>query len=364
RPHPDVVGGRAAGREGAGLVVAGLVRTAVVAAGGRCAARAHVQVGVAGAAGDRDRGGVAGGDRHGVGRGPVAGGHGGQADAVAFVAAVIATATAAGGVVADQADPGEGRIGLEADVVGTGRRRRVAAALRVARLVRTAVVGRVGRRAAVLHVHVGVAGAPGHGEAQVGRARGHGHRVVHRAAAGRADAGDRDALGQGAAGAAATTATAAGRAAHADRGERRGDVGLGVAQVGRRALHAAGALVEAAAGRPVVAVGHGEHLEGLHRVPAALLGPGAERLVVHARAVVHVDAAVVVVGVVDRAAVLGRVAHVAQRAAALEDLGADQPVVVAVAVEVLGGLAGHVGERLVHAAGLARVGQVGVLLGE
>src|SRR5690606_1006467 len=183
-----------------------------------------------GAGGGRDRSGVAGGDRHGVGRGPVAGGHGRQAHAV-VVAAVIAAAATAGGVVADQADAREGRIRLDADVVGAGRRRRVAAALRVARLVRTAVVGRVGRRAAVLDVQVGVAAAAGHGEAQIARAGGHGHRVVNRAAGGRADAGGRDALGQGTAGAAA--ATTAARAAHADRAERRGDVGLGVAQVGR-----------------------------------------------------------------------------------------------------------------------------------
>src|SRR5690606_15692138 len=49
-------------------------------------------------------------------------------------------------------------------------------------------------------------------------------------------------------------------------------------------------------------------------------------------------------------------------AAALEDLGADQEVVAAVHV-VLGGFAGHVGERLVDAAGLPGVDQARVLLG-
>ena len=77
----------------------------------------------------------------------------------------------------------------------------------------------------------------------------------------------------------------------------------------------------------------------------------------------HVQARGVVCGVVDPTAVLGGRAHVAQRAGSLEDLGAHQPVVGAARV-VLGGLASHVGECFVDAAGLARIGQVGVLLGE
>ena len=69
--------------------------------------------------------------------------------------------------------------------------------------------------------------------------------------------------------------------------------------------------------------------------------------------------------VVDRRTVLRRVVHVAQRAGALEDLGADLPVVGAARV-VLGGLTGHVGEGFVHAAALAAVvvAKAGLLLGE
>src|SRR3546814_5205555 len=77
----------------------------------------------------------------------------------------------------------------------------------------------------------------------------------------------------------------------------------------------------------------------------------------------HVHAAGVVGGVVDRTTILRRVGHVAQRAAALEDLAADEEVVAALPV-VLGGFAAHVGERFVDAAGLSRVGEVGMLLGE
>src|SRR5690606_6558331 len=152
-------------------------------------------------------------------------------------------------------------------------------------------------------------------------------------------------------------------AAHADAGERRGDVRLAEAQVAGGLFDAAGALVEVGARRPVIAVGARESLERLLRVPAALAGQQVEGLVVHARRVVHVHAAVVVVGVADRRAILRRVGHVAQRTAALEDLRADQEVVAAAVEVVLGGLAGHVGERLVDAAGLAGIRQARVLLG-
>src|SRR3546814_4722760 len=77
------------------------------------------------------------------------------------------------------------------------------------------------------------------------------------------------------------------------------------------------------------------------------------------RSEVHVHGAGEVGGIVDRAAVLRRVVHVAQRAGALEDFRADQKIVAALP-EVLSGLAAHVRERLVHTTGLAGIGQVGV----
>src|SRR5690606_21669855 len=86
---------------------------------------------------------------------------------VGAVAVGLGTATAAGAVVADQADAGEARVGLHADVVGAGGGRGEAAGLRVAALVRTAVVAAVGRGAAVLDVQVGVTGATRDAEAQV-----------------------------------------------------------------------------------------------------------------------------------------------------------------------------------------------------
>src|SRR3546814_2133096 len=106
-------------------------------------------------------------------------------------------------------------------------------------------------------------------------------------------------------------------AAHADTGERRCHVGFAEAQVRGGLFDAAGTLVEVGARGPVVAVGAGEGLERRLRVPAALVGQQVERLVVDARRVVHVHAAVVDVGVADRSAVLRRIGHVPQRPVAL-----------------------------------------------
>src|SRR3546814_2930946 len=122
---------------------------------------------------------------------------------------------------------------------------------------------------------------------------------------------------------------------------------LPISQVRGGRFDAAGTLVEVGSRGPVVAVGAGEGLERRLRVPAALAGQQVERLVVHALRVVHVHAAGVVVGMADRTAVLRRVGHVAQRAAALEDLRANQEVVAAAVEVVLGGLAGTFRERLV-----------------
>src|SRR5690606_12304103 len=251
----------------------------------------------------------------------------------------------------------ERRVARDPHVVGPRGRRAEAAALAVAGLVGTAVVGTVGRRAAELHVQVRIAAAAGHGEDQVRRAGGHGQGEVDRLAGGTRLAGHRHALAQ-AAGARIRLGVRGGAvAAHAAAGDRGGPVGRGQAQVAGGLFDAAGTVVEVGARGPVVAVGAGEGLERLLRVPAALVGQQVERLVVHARRIVHVHAAVIVVGMADRRAVLRRVGHVAQGAAALEDLRADQEVVATAVEVVLGGLAGHVGERLVDAAGLARVRQ-------
>ncbi|KAF1855028.1 hypothetical protein Lal_00008405, partial [Lupinus albus] len=107
---------------------------------------------------------------------------------------------------------------------------------------------------------------------------------------------------------------------------------------------------------------------GRLRFCADLITPQApwskvEGAVVHPAGVVHVDAVVVVAGVVDGAAVTAGLVHVAQRAVALEDLGTHLPVVLPLHV-VLGGFAGHVREGLVHAAGLPVVDQPRVQLGE
>src|SRR5690606_39762442 len=89
------------------------------------------------------------------------------------------TVATPGGVVADQADTAEGGVGLDPDVVGAGHRCGEAAGFGVAAAVRTAVVAAVGRGAATLDEQVGVAGAAGCRERQVGRAGRHHHRVDH-----------------------------------------------------------------------------------------------------------------------------------------------------------------------------------------
>src|SRR4029078_964334 len=68
RTHIDVVGGIHRRRKRAGLAVARGVRTAVVARRGRRTAGFHVHVRLAGTARDGERDGVAGRDRHRVGR--------------------------------------------------------------------------------------------------------------------------------------------------------------------------------------------------------------------------------------------------------------------------------------------------------
>src|SRR5690606_1721432 len=77
----------------------------------------------------------------------------------AIVATAVVTATVTGRVVAQDAHARERRIALDPHVVRTGGRRAEAAALAVAGLVRAAVVGAVGRRAAELHVQVGITAA-------------------------------------------------------------------------------------------------------------------------------------------------------------------------------------------------------------
>src|SRR5690606_18042148 len=145
------------------------------------------------------------------------------------VGLLAATATA-GGVVADQADAGEARVRLQADVIRAGRRGSVGAALGVAALVRTAVVGAVGRRAAVLDVHVGIARATRRGEYEAGSAAGNDHGVDHVVAGGRGQAGRRDALGEDAAATAATAGLVVGQ----DRQARERRVGLDAHVVGAR----------------------------------------------------------------------------------------------------------------------------------
>src|SRR3546814_6797280 len=106
--------------------------------------------GVAAAAGHRDRA---------VHRGVVV-------DRVVAAVAVrlrVATAATTGVVVTHDAHAGEGRVALDPHVPGAGGRRGEAAGLVVAVLVRAAITGTVGRRAAEHHVPVGVAAdaAPG-----------------------------------------------------------------------------------------------------------------------------------------------------------------------------------------------------------
>src|SRR5690606_6827542 len=158
------------------------------------------------------------------------------------VGLLAATATA-GGVVADQADAGEARVRLQADVVRAGRRAGVGAALCVAALVRTAVVGAVGRRAAEPDVHVVIARAARRGEHQVGSAAGNDHGVDNVVAGGRGQSGRRDALGEHAAATAATAGPVVGPARQA--GERR--IGLGAHAVGARRRRREGAAVGVAA---------------------------------------------------------------------------------------------------------------------
>ena len=70
------------------------------------------------------------------------------------------------------------------------------------------------------------------------------------------------------------------RQGHAHCSECAGDIGLGVAKVGSRRFNTASALVEGAAGCPVVGIGTREDLERLLGIPAGGLGQGAERLVI------------------------------------------------------------------------------------
>src|SRR3546814_16415963 len=108
----------------------------------------------------------------------------------------------------------------------------------------------------------------------------------------------------------------------------------------------------------------GEGHEGLVGIPSVAGGEQVERPVVDTGRVVDVEAVVIIVGAADRDAVEGRVGHVTQGLArCLEDLAADQAVVLALEEE-LRGLAGHVGERFVDAARLVRVLEVGILLGK
>src|SRR5690606_15060701 len=99
--------------------------------------------------------------------------------------------------------------------------------------VRAAIVARIGRRTAELHVHVGIARATRHHEIQTGGARGHGQGVVHRIAGGLIDAGDSHAVAERTAGTPAA-ATAAARTAHTHAAERAGDGSRAETEVGRR----------------------------------------------------------------------------------------------------------------------------------
>src|SRR5690606_28057400 len=117
---------------------------------------------------------------------------------VIVAATAVITATVTGRVVAQDAHARERGIALDPHVVRTGGRRAEAAALAVAGLVRAAVIGAVGRRAAELHVKVGIAAAAGHGEDQVRGTGRHGHGEVDRLAGRTRLAGHRNALGQGA----------------------------------------------------------------------------------------------------------------------------------------------------------------------
>src|SRR5690606_40454085 len=102
--------------------------------------------GIAAAAGDRDR----------------AIHHPGVRDAVvAAVAVGLLTAATADRVVADQAHARERRVGLQPDVVGARGRRGVGAALRVAALVRAAVVGAVGQLGGAMVMEGGVVDSAG-----------------------------------------------------------------------------------------------------------------------------------------------------------------------------------------------------------
>src|SRR5690606_37785890 len=198
---------------------------------------------------------------------------------------VAATAATAGLVVGQDRQARERRVGLDAHVVGTRRGRREGAALGVAALVGTAVVGAVGRRAAALDVQVGVAAAARDRHDQVAGPRRHGDGVVHRVAGRRMLARHRHALGERTTGAVATTATAT-VAADVDRGERGGDVGHAVAEVGSGFLDAAGRVVVIGVGAPVDAVGAGEGLERLGHVPPAGGRQQVEGLVVDAGGIV------------------------------------------------------------------------------
>src|SRR5690606_23370856 len=278
-----------------------------------------------------------------------------------FVVAGITGVAVVTLVLADQGDAAVRLVSLDADVVPALLRGRELAHFRVAGLVRTAVPDRVGGFLAELHVQVRITGATGDGEDQVRRAGRDVQPVAQRMVGADLHVGHRHAVLQG-------NRIRVGRRAAAafnvDAGERGGHVGLGVAQVLGRGLDAAGAVVEVGARGPVVAVGGGEDHERLVGVPTGGIGEQVEGLVVDARRVVDVEAVVVVVGAADRDAVEGRILHVAQRfARRLEDLAADQEVVLALEEE-LRGLAGHVGERLVDTARLERVLEVGVLLGE
>ena len=130
-------------------------------------------------------------------------------------------------VASGQRNPGEAGVGLDPDVVGADLGGRDRAGFRVAVAVRAAVVARIGRRTAELHVQVGIAGAAGDDEVQAGRAGRHVHRVVDVVTGGGGQAAHGDAVDQHV-------------AAAADR-DRLGHRVAGAAVVGNRQGHAVGA---------------------------------------------------------------------------------------------------------------------------
>src|SRR5688500_6895259 len=168
----------------------------------------------------------------------------------------------------------------------------------------------------------------------------------------------------------------AGVAGHPDVGPGGGQRLERLALVGERAggvEDALAGLLEGGAGGPEAAVGGvpdaAELLDRVERGGAAADRAEAgdrqaEDPVRDAARVVDVDAVLVVLGVVERGAVLVGLAHPAQGLLVLHDVLADQEVgALPLAVE-LGDGAGDVGEGLVEAARLVGVDQLGVEAGE